>query len=258
MPPQANQTINELTALTVTNTATDTNFPAYVLSYSLPNSPAGATIDGNGIITWTPTEAQGPGTNVLTTVVTDNAVPPKSATNSFTVVVNEVNTAPVLPVQASRGIVGPATLVVTNTAKDADIPANALTYQLLAAPSNASIDGNGVITWTPGSGQIPSTNTFTTMVTDFNPWAVNAQHLSATNTFTVNVTPAGSCVSAPAGIVGWWPGDGNANDIAGTNNGTLQGGATATVTGLDGMAFSFDGTNSFVQVPDSPPSNRPI
>ena len=251
LPPQASQTINELTALTVTNTATDTNLPAYVLSYSLPNSPAGATIDGNGIIQWTPGEAQGPGTNVLATVVTDNAVPPKSATNSFTVVVNEVNTAPVLPVQASRGMVGPATLVVTNTATDADIPANALTYQLLAAPSNASIDGNGVITWTPGSGQIPSTNTFTTMVTDFNPWAVNTQHLSATNTFTVTVTVAGICVSAPVGIVGWWPGDGNANDIAGTNNGTLQGGATATATGFDGTAFSFDGTNGFVQVPDS-------
>lgn len=33
-----------------------------VLTYSLSNAPAGATINPtNGVITWTPTEAQGPG-----------------------------------------------------------------------------------------------------------------------------------------------------------------------------------------------------
>jgi Leucine-rich repeat (LRR) protein len=47
----------------------------------------------------------------------------------------------------------------------------------------------------------------------------------------------------------------------GTNNGTLQGGATASASGLIGSAFSFDGTNSFVQIPDSPvfhPTNLTI
>ena len=31
---------------------------------------------------------------------------------------------------------------------------------------------------------------------------------------------------APAGMVSWWRGNGNANDSKGTNNGTLQGNAT--------------------------------
>src|SRR6185295_1897294 len=63
---------------------------------------------------------------------------------------------------------------------------------------------------------------------------------------------ADGCVPSPSGIVGWWPGDGDADDIAGTNNGTLQGGALANVAGMVGAAFDFDGTNAYVQVPDAP------
>ncbi len=63
---------------------------------------------------------------------------------------------------------------------------------------------------------------------------------------------AAACSSAPVGLVGWWAGDGNANDIAGTNNGTLQGGATATGVGEVGQAFSFDGATGYVQIPDAP------
>jgi alpha-tubulin suppressor-like RCC1 family protein len=62
---------------------------------------------------------------------------------------------------------------------------------------------------------------------------------------------ASGCFSAPPGLVGWWPGDGSAADIASTNNGTLQGGATANAPGVVGTAFSFDGTNSFVQIPNA-------
>ena len=68
---------------------------------------------------------------------------------------------------------------------------------------------------------------------------------------TLAVSAAGSCMPPPAGLVGWWPGDGNANDIHGTNNGTLQGGATATAAGMVAQAFSFDGTNGYVQIPDN-------
>ncbi|MGD0260559.1 MAG: hypothetical protein ABSD29_12135, partial [Verrucomicrobiota bacterium] len=45
---------------------------------------------------------------------------------------------------------------------------------------------------------------------------------------------ATGCFPAPSGLVSWWPGDGNANDIASTNNGTLQGGATANAPGVVG------------------------
>jgi Concanavalin A-like lectin/glucanases superfamily len=63
----------------------------------------------------------------------------------------------------------------------------------------------------------------------------------------------GPCVNPPPNMVGWWPGDGNANDIVGGNNGTLQGGTTFA-SGEVGQAFSFDGTG-YVDASDS---NLPV
>src|SRR2546425_11858755 len=94
--------INELTTLTVTNTATDGDLPANVLTYQLVAPPTGASISASGVVSWTPSEAQGPSTNTFTTIVTDNGTPALSATNSFTVTVNEVNSAPVLTSEERR------------------------------------------------------------------------------------------------------------------------------------------------------------
>lgn len=59
------------------------------------------------------------------------------------------------------------------------------------------------------------------------------------------------CSASPGGLAGWWPAEGNANDVASTNHGIFQGGATGGGTGLVGSAFSFDGTNGLVQIPDA-------
>ena len=61
---------------------------------------------------------------------------------------------------------------------------------------------------------------------------------------------APSCVPPPSGMVAWWPGDGNTNDIAGGNNGTIVGGVSYA-PGKVNQAFSLDGTTGYVQVPDS-------
>ena len=54
----------------------------------------------------------------------------------------------------------------------------------------------------------------------------------------------------PSGMVGWWPGDGNADDLVNGNPGTLSGDAIF-VPGMVGQAFSLDGTGDFVAVPDN-------
>jgi len=191
LPVIPDQTVNELTLLTVTNTAVDTNSYA-TLGYALLNPPAGAAIDANGIITWMPAQTQSPGTNVLTTVVTNTdgynlANPHVSATNSFIVVVREVNIAPVLPVIPDQTVTELALLTVTNTAFETNIHAT-LSYTLVNPPEGATIDAHGIITWMPSQMQSPGKDTLITVVTNTDPYDLNNPHLSDTNSFTVTVT----------------------------------------------------------------------
>jgi hypothetical protein len=59
-----------------------------------------------------------------------------------------------------------------------------------------------------------------------------------------------SSVSSPSGLIGWWPGDGDASDLWSTNNGTLVNGATFAPGGI-GECFSLSGSN-YVQIGASP------
>ena len=55
------------------------------------------------------------------------------------------------------------------------------------------------------------------------------------------------CVTPPSGLVSWWPGDGNADDLVGGNTGTLENGATFG-PGKVGQAFSLDGVDDYVLI----------
>src|SRR5213079_215878 len=143
-----------------------------------------------GAISWTPTEAQGPSTNIVSVSVTDNGVPALSVTNTFTVTVNEVNLAPVLTVPANQTINEQTSLSVNATATDADLPANTVTFALVSSPAGMTINpANGAISWTPTEAQGPSTNVVSVSVTDNGVPA-----LSVTNSFTVTIsaTPPGA------------------------------------------------------------------
>jgi hypothetical protein len=162
------QTVNEGSTLVVTNKAIDVDIPANTVTYSLLSAPAGASIDASsGVFTWTPTEVQAPSTNQIMVQAMDNGAPPLSDTRSFSVIVNEVNTAPAVNPIASQSVNEGATLSFTVTASDADVPANAFTYALVSPPSGASINPTtGVFTWTPTEAQGPNTISITVRVTD--------------------------------------------------------------------------------------------
>lgn len=59
-----------------------------------------------------------------------------------------------------------------------------------------------------------------------------------------------TCVPAPAGLVGWWPGNGNANDAVAGNNGQLAGDATFA-SAVVSQGFKLDGFGDYIQIPDS-------
>lgn len=65
----------------------------------------------------------------------------------------------------------------------------------------------------------------------------------------VHAQAAEGCVSRPAGLVAWWPGDGHTFDVAGTNHARLQNHANYA-SGESGQALRFDGVSDHVAVPD--------
>ena len=147
--PIANQVVDELSTLTVTATATDFD-TTDKLAYSIVSGPAGTAINATtGVFTWTPTEAQGPGTYTVTVRVDDGGHPNKSDQKSFQITVNEVNDAPVFNPGIGNKVVNEGT-TLTFTATASDTEGNPYFFSLLSGPTGATIDANtGVFTWTP-------------------------------------------------------------------------------------------------------------
>ena len=179
--------LDEEAPFAVTMTATDPDVtPPNQLTWQLgPGAPEGLSINAtSGLLTWTPTEAQGPSTRFATVIVRDNGFPSLSNSRTLTFVVNEVNRPPVVAAVSNLTAAVLALTTTNITATDADLPANKLRFSLASgAPIGARIDPvQGVFTWWPKRSQAPSTNLITVHVTDDGSPA-----LSATKTFTVIV-----------------------------------------------------------------------
>jgi uncharacterized repeat protein (TIGR01451 family) len=130
-------------------------------------------------------------------------------------------------------------------------------FDRLAVTGAATLDGalsatliNGFV---PTAGQSFQVMTFAsragTFATVNGPFTTN---FSANDLQLVGASSV--CVAPPANMVAWYPGDGNANDIQGGNNGSLQNGATFAA-GEVGQAFSFDGVDDQVVVPHNANQN---
>ena len=90
LAPIGDKSVAEGTQLAFTATATDADIPADTLTFSLGSgAPSGAAITAAGVFTWTPTEAQGPGSYPITIRVSDGAL---TDSETITVTVTESGT----------------------------------------------------------------------------------------------------------------------------------------------------------------------
>jgi hypothetical protein len=186
LAPIADVEIDELTLLSVAAMVTNSPLAIPPLAYSFEGTPPdGASLNAaSGALFWRPREEHGPGTHVIRLRVTDSASPAQTSVASFSVMVREVNQAPVLAAMPSQSIPASGSLSLVVQATDSDLPANGLTYSLDAgAPSDMTIHPTlGAIAWVPGAAFAGSTNRITVRVTDDGSPA-----LSGTQTLVVRV-----------------------------------------------------------------------
>jgi len=171
LAPIGNQTVNEGQLLQFNANATDPDGPT-AITFSLDNGvggqvPSGASINALGTFTWTPTEAQGPGSYTFDVIVTDGGTPTLSTRETITIAVAEVNRAPILQAISDQTVTAGQQLTFTAVGIDFDLPVNTpasnLIYSLdlsdlppgYGTLNTPAIDpSTGVFTWTPAEGQV--------------------------------------------------------------------------------------------------------
>ncbi len=165
-----NKRINEGNLLTFTASATDPDFPAKKLSFSLDSgTPAGATINATtGEFNWMPAESQGPAVYSVTVRVTKDGAPSLEDFETFQVTVREANRPPVLAAIGNKSVDEGSLLTFSASATDPDLPANELSFSLdSGAPAGATIDSiTGEFRWTPTEAEGPAVHSVTVRVTD--------------------------------------------------------------------------------------------
>ena len=82
----------------------------------------------------------------------------------------------------------------------------------------------------------------------------NAGGLATSSNAILTVLPPPPCDPPPSGLVDWWPGEGNASDSVGFNNGILSSGVSFAPA-VVGAGFLLDNTNAYFHVPAGPGLN---
>jgi hypothetical protein len=182
-----NLTVNELSTLNYSNVISDLEQPPQTYTWTLLTPISGLALNPtNGLMTWTPTEAQGPSSNNVLVKVTDSGTPPLSSTGTVNITVKEVNQAPVPVPVPDTNILAGNTVTIQLVANDSDIPANPLTWFATGLPTGASVSSSGLFTYTPPTSE-SGAKAISIKVFDVNTNAASNQSLTNTVSFTVNV-----------------------------------------------------------------------
>ncbi|MFM7804336.1 MAG: Ig-like domain-containing protein, partial [Verrucomicrobiota bacterium] len=171
--------VDEGTLLESRLLAGDPDLPAQPLTYAVAAGPEGLGVSVEGLLRWRPTEAQGPSTNLVRVTVGDGV---ETVARDLTVVVREVNEAPVMAEVADVTIEPLKPWTIRLPASDADLPAQRLVFARVQGPSGLTVGEDGVVAWTPTAAQGATTNRVEVSVGD--GVAV------VTTAFTVTVRPS--------------------------------------------------------------------
>ena len=156
-----NDVIPEMALYEKTLKAVDPDLASQAVSYSLVSGPVGAEVV-NGVLRWTPAEGQGSSTNLILVAATDGQ---DASTNSFTVIVTEVNRPPALDVASEMIFPEGVLSTVLLRGFDPDLPEQPVSLRLVEGPDGSELV-DGVFRWTPLEEQGPSTNRVWVEVTD--------------------------------------------------------------------------------------------
>ena len=164
----------------------------------------------------------------------------------------------VATISASYGTVSASTTITVGPPVPASItviPGNpgvpAGAYEQFAATVNYSDgstkDATSLSTWSSSAAAVATiSNSGLAAALTAGSTTITATLGSVNGSTTLSVSTP-QCVNPPPGLIGWWTGDGNTVDIAGSNSGTLQSGATYG-NGEVAQAFSFGGNGASVWV----------
>ncbi|MGC3968791.1 MAG: putative Ig domain-containing protein [Pirellulales bacterium] len=180
--------IPELAAWSLKLEARDAETKPEKLKLTLLDAPAGLTLDTKtNMLTWTPTEQQGPGDVNFRVRLEDDAESPLAQEKTFELAVKEVNAAPTIKSVAAINAKVGAPVAFKLEGADSDVPVQKLSYGVVsdsALPEGAKLDGStGEFTWTPTSDVTGKTTKFTVAVSDD-----GKPSLSARTEIVVNVT----------------------------------------------------------------------
>lgn len=135
------------------------------ISYSLNNAPDGMTINGSGLVQWTPLEGV-TSSGLVTVIAEDNGADGVVAdSESFTISVTPVNDAPQITSIAKTSAVEGNLYSYQLVVDDPDDSGLQLTYAVAPKTGDMAINTSGLLTWTPGNG-ITTSGSLTVTVND--------------------------------------------------------------------------------------------
>jgi RHS repeat-associated protein len=150
-----------------------------------------------------------------------------------------VNLPPTVSAGDDQSIAFPSSASLSGTVADDGLPVGSTTTLAWT-----KVFGPGDVTFA-NAAAASTTATFSTP----GPYVLRLEASDGELTAFDDVAVSG-CAPVPAGLVGWWTGDGTTGDLLGASPGTPKGGVTF-VPGEVNQAFGFNGADSYVDLPDN-------